>query len=376
MKPPSNSFTGPEDPSLAFWAPLVSVLPTRAAIVDENRIVLLTNRPDETPIGSRIDEDGDGQLPWDLAPIPQCDHFRLATQTRPFDPALMAHFFSNADPLFVVYDSGGHILQANQAWEELLGYEQKELYQLCTWDLLAESDMSKRPEIERELRSTGSSEPAYRMRTASGEYRTVQWSLQFDWPLRRCFGIGRDITEELATKRDLTRHAYTDDLTDLANRRALLKELGRWQGGPFSPAILFCDLDKFKQVNDSLGHGTGDLVLQELARRLEDSVSGPDSTVARFGGDEFVVLLGAASTERAIDVAEKVLASVEAPFEIHGHSITVGMSIGIAVDHSGVASVGGTTLLEQADLAAYAAKRQANNCFVLFNSTEMKARVA
>lgn len=365
---------------MTAWTALLDALGSAAAIVDAEGVVLSSNRPAEVVIGSRISqrteadaaEDASPVHTWDVRSITEDGNYRLAV-TSASDPSekLMQQFFFLADRLFVVYDTRGKILQANKAWRELLGYELDKLFSLSSWDLLPASDQTTRSTVEKELREKGASEPTYQMRTASGNYRTVRWSLQFDQLNNRCYGIGRDITDELRATRDLTRRAFTDDLTGLANRPALLEELDLWLSGPFTPALLFCDLDGFKRINDSLGHQSGDALLTDLAERLSSTVTGPDSVVARFGGDEFVILLGAATADRATRIASQILESLEEPFVVAGHEVKLSMSIGVGIAEDAHENHGrehaAEVLLEHADVAAYEAKRSGANRWVLYN---------
>ncbi len=146
--------------------------------------------------------------------------------------------------------------------------------------------------------------------------------------------------------------ALTDSLTDLPNRTALRRRVESALSRPGSRgALLFLDLDRFKPVNDSLGHQAGDALLQQVARRLEGTVRDGD-LAARVGGDEFAVFLPRA--QDAASVADRILRSIEAPFLVEGHLVTIGVSIGIAecpLDGTGYAS-----LLQSADAALYRAK--------------------
>ena len=365
---------------LTAWTELIDALGSTAAIVDSEGVVLASNRPAEVVVGSRISqrtqaagqESASPEHTWNVRSITEDGNFRLAA-TAASDPSemLMQQFFFLADRLFVVYDTRGRILQANKAWRELLGYDLEKLFSLSSWDLLPASDQTTRASVERELREQCASEPIYQMRTASGNYRTVRWSLQFDPLNNRCYGIGRDITDELQATRDLTRRAFTDDLTGLANRPALLEALDLWLNGPFTPALLFCDLDGFKRINDSLGHQNGDALLVALAERLNKTIVGPDSVVARFGGDEFVVLLGAATADRATVTASQILQALEEPFHVAGHDIHLSMSIGIGIaeefDEDEGREHAAEVLLEHSDVAAYEAKRSGTARWVLYN---------
>jgi diguanylate cyclase (GGDEF)-like protein len=163
----------------------------------------------------------------------------------------------------------------------------------------------------------------------------------------------------LAAREDqIMRLAYRDALTDLPNRVLFNDRLGvamkvaqRDRGGL---AVLLMDLDRFKQINDTLGHHTGDQVLQEAAKRLGTLVRSSD-TIARLGGDEFIVLLNHCGMEEAKRIAEKILTAFDEAIVIGEHSLDVRASIGIAGYPAD--SEDSETLLRHADLAMYAAKR-------------------
>jgi diguanylate cyclase (GGDEF)-like protein len=161
-----------------------------------------------------------------------------------------------------------------------------------------------------------------------------------------------------AELRDLANH---DDLTGLPNRSLLFDRLAlaitQSRRHESHLAVLFLDLDDFKRVNDSYGHGSGDRLLVELARRLRASVRGGD-TVARFGGDEFVVLLDGVSGARdAARVAAKVLRAVQAPYRLDGREVSIAASVGVSVyPGDGTSS---DELVRSADAAMYREKGRA-----------------
>jgi diguanylate cyclase (GGDEF)-like protein len=134
-------------------------------------------------------------------------------------------------------------------------------------------------------------------------------------------------------------------------------------------ALLYVDLDRFKPINDSLGHAVGDQLLQTVARRLTGCVRSSD-TVSRQGGDEFVVLLpDIVDIEDAVCCAQKILRAVEAPYRIGGHELRLSASIGVAIypDHAG----DGEGLLRCADSAMYQAKYEGRNSYKLFNQASL-----
>ncbi len=190
-------------------------------------------------------------------------------------------------------------------------------------------------------------------------------------------GVLADISARKAMEAELTRQAFEDALTGLANRarfqaaaeRALAAAggaAGGTAGGaarPRVPAVLLVDLDDFKTVNDSLGHAAGDELLVLVARRLLDATRGSDM-VARLGGDEFAILLGGVRADaEATRVAERVVASLAAPYVVGGRELRLGGSVGIALGHAGEAA---NDLLRNADLALYRAKGRGRGRWELF----------
>lgn len=176
--------------------------------------------------------------------------------------------------------------------------------------------------------------------------------------------LSEDITEKKHAEEELIYLAYHDQLTGLLNRKSfyerfedIIKQASRYRS-EFTRALLFIDLDNFKDINDSLGHDSGDALLREVAGRLQDTVRSSD-TVFRIGGDEFTLVLSKIEEETdAAVVAEKIIESFAGPFQVLERSIYVSMSIGIAVYPKDGETV--ETLIKNADTALYEAKKNKN----------------
>lgn len=176
-----------------------------------------------------------------------------------------------------------------------------------------------------------------------------------------------DISERKERERVSSHLTQRDPLTGLPNRILLFdriaQDLGRAYRYDTHVAILFLDLDRFKQVNDAMGHGAGDQVLIEVAKRLASRVRRMD-TVARFGGDEFVVVLSdLATVTEAESVAGALVALLAEPFLVAGRGCNIGASIGISVFPGDGQS--GAELLDKADAAMYRAKQAGGGCYRL-----------
>jgi diguanylate cyclase (GGDEF)-like protein len=188
-----------------------------------------------------------------------------------------------------------------------------------------------------------------------------------DGTVSGAYMLGNDVTDSREAQASLGRLVRLDTLTGLYNRYQFNEELpvalARSARSGQALALMFMDVDHFKQVNDTWGHTVGDLVLKEFADRLKHSVRQTD-LVARLSGDEFVVLLeGIHHAEESACLARKILAAVNQPFEVSGHALTVSCSIGIGLNDP-AAKPDPMDLLARADAALYQAKASGRGTFM------------
>ncbi|MEH2086681.1 GGDEF domain-containing response regulator [Nostoc sp.] len=182
--------------------------------------------------------------------------------------------------------------------------------------------------------------------------------------------VFQDITKRKQTEAQLIRNAFYDGLTELPNRVLFLDRLRQTierskRRSDYYFAVLFLDLDGFKEINDRFGHGIGDDFLVAIARRLESCLRSGD-TVARFGGDEFTVLLeDIKDITDATNVAKRIQDSLRLPVNLNGYQLSTTASIGITWNFSNYEEP--TTLLRDADIAMYQAKRQGKATYAIFS---------
>jgi diguanylate cyclase (GGDEF)-like protein/PAS domain S-box-containing protein len=201
---------------------------------------------------------------------------------------------------------------------------------------------------------------------------TLRTDLMHDPNVKGIVLNSRDVSERKAFEEQLSHQAFHDSITGLANR-ALFRDrvehaLERLTRNETPMSVLFMDLDDFKTINDSLGHAAGDRLLGEVGERLRKCLRTPD-TAARLGGDEFAILLeDGGEGIGAADVASRILAALEAPFQLDGKEVFIRASIGIATSDSGrpIGPEGAEELLRNADVAMYIAKEAGKNRYQIF----------
>jgi diguanylate cyclase (GGDEF)-like protein/PAS domain S-box-containing protein len=273
--------------------------------------------------------------------------------------------FELSGDLLATLSADGRLGLLNPAWEELLGWTREELRAQPLERLVHPDDLER---TRAKLRPTAESaqrfrDLANRLRHKDGSWRWLLWSGRYEdgiW-----YATARDVTD----REQLERGALHDPLTRLPNRVLLMdrarQALARLHRGRNPVALLFIDLDRFKAVNDTLGHAAGDELLVLVARRLVEVLRDSD-TVARLGGDEFVILAEDLDGDaEAVAVAERVLHVLEESFEVGAAEISMRASVGVAVAHD--PSANADELLREADMAMYRAKDAGGHDLELFD---------
>ena len=295
------------------------------------------------------------------------------------DLRMAATVFEHSTSAILITDPAGYIVQANEAFTRVSGYEVSQvLDQLPSLLTVDEHQEAHLRYILKQLHQRGSWEGEVWLKRCSEEHYpawvgiTAVLDDEGDLASYVCFFT--DISERKASEQRIHRLAYYDALTHLPNRslfqdrlHSALQQAERQQAWV---VLMFLDLDRFKPINDSLGHAAGDRMLQEMATRLLACVS-DDDTVARMGGDEFTLLLQPSPTRqialnRAVNVAEQILNSLVTPFVLEGREFFVTASIGIALSPQDGNEL--SQLMKNADTAMYHAKERGKNNFQFYQA--------
>nr|WP_236513675.1 EAL domain-containing protein [Pseudomonas tremae] len=295
------------------------------------------------------------------------------------DLRMAATVFEHSTSAILITDPAGYIVQANEAFTRVSGYEVAQVLDQLPGMLTVETEQeAQMRHILKQLDGRGTWEGEIRLRRRNGEHYPAWVGItavvddEGDLASYVCFFS--DISERKVSEDRIHRLAYYDALTHLPNRtlfqdrlHSALQQAERQQAWV---VLMFLDLDRFKPINDSLGHAAGDRMLQEMATRLLACVD-IDDTVARMGGDEFTLLLQPAITReaalnRAIHVAERILTSLVTPFVLEGREFFVTASIGIALSPQDGNEL--SQLMKNADTAMYHAKECGKNNFQFYQA--------
>ncbi|MFJ2366545.1 EAL domain-containing protein [Pseudomonas sp. NPDC087697] len=295
------------------------------------------------------------------------------------DLRMAATVFEHSTSAILITDPAGYIVQANEAFSRVSGYEVAQvLDQLPNMLTVDDQQEAHLRYVLKQLHQHSTWEGEVWLKRRNGEHYPawvgITAVLDDEGDLASYVCFFSDISERKASEQRIHRLAYYDALTHLPNRTLfqdrLHTALQSAERQKSWVVLMFLDLDRFKPINDSLGHAAGDRMLKEMATRLLGCVN-DDDTVARMGGDEFTLLLQPRANReialnRAIHVAEQILASLVKPFVLEGREFFVTASIGIALSPQDGNEL--SQLMKNADTAMYHAKERGKNNFQFYQA--------
>ena len=293
---------------------------------------------------------------------------------------LAARVFESSGEAILITDAKSHIVAVNHAFVLMSGYRSDEVMGLNPHILASgRQDADFYRAMWDEINNHGYWQGEIWDKHKSGriypKWMSITAVRDSKGEVMNYISIARDTTEQTEAEKNIHFLAYYDVLTGLPNRTLLRDRLGQMIAVSHRDhrqfALLFMDLDRFKYINDSMGHSVGDRLLQAVSLRIQQHVREED-TVARLGGDEFIVLLRDTGESGAVVVAGKLLETLATPYELEGHVISTQASIGICIfpEHAHDAD----TLIKNADMAMYSAKEAGRNTYQFFKP-EMNFRV-
>jgi diguanylate cyclase (GGDEF)-like protein/PAS domain S-box-containing protein len=292
--------------------------------------------------------------------------------------AFFQQLFRNSPAAIAILDTADRVVDVNGAFVDLFQYEVQEIAGRPLSDFIVPEDLKEEATELSQL--VFGAQPVdretTRLRKDGSKVEVGILGFPIELADRRigAFGIYSDITERKAVERKLFHDAFHDALTSLPNRTLLTERLERdirraKRRIDYQFALLFIDLDRFKWINDNLGHAAGDELLCEVARRLEGCLR-PGDTTARLGGDEFVIILeDIKEVADATRIAERILESLALPFRLGQQETSTSGSIGIAFSATGYDRA--EDLMRDADIAMYRAKSGGKGRYEIFD-TEMQ----
>ena len=338
----------------------------------ELEVVFRDGRHKWLSAGAQVVRDEAGRITGVTASFADSTVAHVAEEALEAAHARSAALIEYGSDLITVSDAAGRINFASPACERLLGWHPDDLVGKTVLDWVHPEDRERVAAIHAELltRPGGTSEYECRLVHRNGTWRhmeVIRTNHLNDPAIGGVVATKRDVTERVEAAERLQRQATHDSLTGLPNRALLLDRLetalARIERGGGQCAVLFLDIDRFKTINDSLGHAAGDRLLQIVGERLA-AVVRPQDTVARLGGDEFVVLAEHIdSGPQAVELAERLRAAIAGPADLGKKVVSISCSVGIALsDHHGA-----DALLQQADTALYRAKGRGRNRWEMYD---------
>ena len=287
---------------------------------------------------------------------------------------IMGKVFENAEEGVMITDNESSILNVNQSFVRVTGYEKVEaigqkpsflhsgkqdsIFYTQLWDSLLRDNRWQGEIWNR--RKNGETYP---------EWLSITAVLDDDGIVSHYIGIFSEVSTEIEGNERLYHLAHYDSLCDLPNRvlfyDRLKQSLARAKRGNTELAVLFLDLDGFKEINDQYGHDAGDNILQQVSARIQHAVRESD-TFARIGGDEFTIILTEIGSTKDVEItADKLVSLIYKPFQLNGVEVTISASIGISIyPHD---SMDMNTLVKKADIAMYNAKKGGKNKYYFYS---------
>ncbi len=293
--------------------------------------------------------------------------------------ALFQQLFHNSPAGIVIIDDADRIVDVNRGFVDLFQFDAEEVTGKRLADYIVPENLStEAAQLSRLVyeRRTITHETVRQRKDGSAvDVSVLGYPIELAEGRIGAFGLYTDISERKRAERKLYHDAFHDALTGLPNRTLLVerleRDLKRARRRPgYQFALLFIDLDRFKEINDSHGHATGDQLLIDTAMRLEGCLR-PGDTTARLAGDEFTILLEDVQEVALVTrVADRILDELQRPFEIAGQSIEMSGSVGLVFGTAGYERA--EELIRDADIAMYRAKSRGKACYEIFDAEMQK----
>ena len=383
-----KEYTGFSDEELLDRDSLSLVFPEDRERVRQNAILMLKGKT-SLPYEFRV-INKKGEIMWTLETVASITYRRQRavlgnymdiTGQKDMEEAIREReerfraIIENIEDGYAEIDIGTNFTFFNDSFLRIVGYTRDEFMGINLQEVIDQEELPRLIQAVDEVRKTGKASRGVEIKfiRKGGASRYVETSISLIKDVKGQTvgfrGIIRDTTDRREMEDTIRKLAYYDSLTGLPNRLLLRDRLSMAiayaKRNKKKLALMMLDLDKFKEVNDTLGHQMGDCLLQRVGDRMTDLVRESDD-VTRMGGDEFVVLLPEISrVEDSVVVAKKILASFQEPFLCNDHKLSITTSIGIAIfpDHG----QDGNTLMKHADIAMYQAKGKGGNNYQIFN---------
>jgi diguanylate cyclase (GGDEF)-like protein/PAS domain S-box-containing protein len=268
------------------------------------------------------------------------------------------------------FDTQGNFINANPACERLTGYSLNELLDISFMPLIVTEDLPKTMDYFESALNGSSNNFEITITHKSGQkvlLSVMNFPMIVTGQIVGVYGLAKDITKQKQYEEQMHKMAFYDALTELPNRRLfedrLQQAIHLSSDSEKKLAVFYLDMDRFKFINDSLGHHSGDEFLKLISKRLKNCIRKTD-TIARLGGDEFAIIFPRITKQEAAKMAERIVEVLTDPLTLQGHSITVTSSIGIAFNNCVEESA--EEFIKKADIAMYETKRNGKNNYTFY----------